>query len=215
MGGKPEPTPEPGEVSAEPPKSIDPPAEGATGPPKFDTKKWKESLSVEFEELSDNQRVKLKGIEDKCAAPKLDTAGKNGITKMGMSSGIQPLVFDDMFARMKDVTPADARRALRPLYEGDDLTLSSYQRERRRLEAEEKATLPGRRLKGKVEVESVTDTLTEEEKKNRADIAMLLKLNGSVTIDFASGDQVDPVDPIAAERRKFEWTLQDVSADGL
>ena len=132
-----------------------------------------------------------------------------------MSGGIEPLVFDDIFARMKDTVPEDARRLLSPTYEGDDLSLSSYQREKRRLEAEEKATLPGRRLKGKVEVESVTDSLTPEEKKNRADLAMLLKLNGSVTIDFASGDKVDPIDPIAAERRKFTWTLQDVSADGL
>ena len=36
-----------------------------------------------------------------------------------------------------------------------------------------------------------------------------------MTIDFAAGDDIDPLDPIAAERRTFTWTLLDVSSEGV
>ena len=54
-----------------------------------------------------------------------------------------------------------------------------------------------------MKVESQIENLTEEEKEKRARIANLLKIAEAVTVDFISGEYIDPQDPVAADRRKF------------
>ena len=62
---------------------------------------------------------------------------------------------------------------------------------------------------------SQVEALTEEEREKRAKIANLLKIAEAVTVDFVSGDYIDPQDPVAADRRKFSWSIKDISTTGI
>jgi hypothetical protein len=64
-------------------------------------------------------------------------------------------------------------------------------------------------------VASQVEALSEEEREKRAKIANLLKIAEAVTVDFVSGDYIDPQDPVAADRRKFSWSIKDISTKGI
>ena len=66
-----------------------------------------------------------------------------------------------------------------------------------------------------MKVPSQVEGLTEEEREKRAKIANLLKIAEAVTVDFVSGEYIDPEDPVAAERREFIWSIKDISANGI
>ena len=66
-----------------------------------------------------------------------------------------------------------------------------------------------------MKVPSQVENLTEEEKEKRAKIANLLKIAEAVTVDFVSGEYIDPQDPVAADRRKFTWSIKDISTKGI
>jgi len=74
---------------------------------------------------------------------------------------------------------------------------------------------PGRQLKKNMNVESQVESLSREEKEKRAQITNLLKIAEAISVDFVSGQYIDPLDPVAADRRQFTWKIKDISTTGI